>query len=99
MLPGLKTETKIHILKDISGVIKPSRKVFKNFQLQRKTNKLFKLVKTPSNMVFIHKSRMTLLLGPPGCGKTTFLLALSGKLGKSLKVYIFAYQKILVSAS
>ncbi|KAG6537978.1 hypothetical protein ZIOFF_003081 [Zingiber officinale] len=27
MLPGLKTETKIHILKDISGVIKPSRKV------------------------------------------------------------------------
>ncbi|XP_042453432.1 ABC transporter G family member 41-like [Zingiber officinale] len=54
MLPGLKTETKIHILKDISGVIKPSR--------------------------------MTLLLGPPGCGKTTFLLALSGKLNKSLKV-------------
>lgn len=30
--------------------------------------------------------RMTLLLGPPGCGKTTFLLALSGKLDKSLKV-------------
>ncbi|WCJ30771.1 ABC transporter G family member 37 [Euphorbia peplus] len=30
--------------------------------------------------------RMTLLLGPPGCGKTTFLLALSGKLDQSLKV-------------
>ncbi|WCJ30776.1 ABC transporter G family member 37 [Euphorbia peplus] len=30
--------------------------------------------------------RMTLLLGPPGCGKTTFLLALSGKLDHSLKV-------------
>lgn len=29
MLPGLKTEAKIHILKDISGVIKPSRKVLK----------------------------------------------------------------------
>jgi ABC-type hemin transport system ATPase subunit len=30
--------------------------------------------------------RMTLLLGPPGAGKTTFLLALSGKLDKTLKV-------------
>nr|XP_019709656.2 pleiotropic drug resistance protein 3-like [Elaeis guineensis] len=44
----------ISILKDISGIIKPSR--------------------------------MTLLLGPPGCGKTTLLLALAGKLDKSLQV-------------
>ena len=29
---------------------------------------------------------MTLLLGPPGCGKTTLLLALAGKLKKSLKL-------------
>ncbi|KAK3441449.1 hypothetical protein EUGRSUZ_B01809 [Eucalyptus grandis] len=29
---------------------------------------------------------MTLLLGPPGCGKTSFLKALSGILSKSLKV-------------
>lgn len=34
----------------------------------------------------IKPGRMTLLLGPPGCGKTTFLKALSGNLGKSLKV-------------
>ncbi|KAK1295578.1 Pleiotropic drug resistance protein 3 [Acorus calamus] len=33
----------------------------------------------------IKPSRMTLLLGPPGCGKTTFLLALAGNLNKSLK--------------
>lgn len=34
--------------------------------------------------------RLTLLLGPPGCGKTTFLLALAGKLNSSsLKVVIF----------
>lgn len=29
---------------------------------------------------------MTLLLGPPGSGKTSFLLALAGKLDKSLEV-------------
>ncbi|XP_010914761.1 ABC transporter G family member 41 [Elaeis guineensis] len=54
-LTGFRTqEAKISILKDISGIIKPSR--------------------------------MTLLLGPPGCGKTTLLLALAGKLDKFLKV-------------
>ncbi|XP_042478937.1 pleiotropic drug resistance protein 3-like isoform X4 [Macadamia integrifolia] len=34
----------------------------------------------------IKPGRMTLLLGPPGCGKTTLLLTLSGKLDQSLKV-------------
>ncbi|XP_077217702.1 pleiotropic drug resistance protein 3-like isoform X2 [Tasmannia lanceolata] len=34
----------------------------------------------------IKPSRMTLLLGPPGCGKTTLLLALAGKLNQSLEV-------------
>lgn len=34
----------------------------------------------------IKPGRITLLLGPPGCGKTTLLLALSGKLNQSMKV-------------
>ena len=32
---------------------------------------------------------MTLLLGPPGSGKTSLLLALAGKLDKELKVQLF----------
>ncbi|XP_010516996.1 PREDICTED: ABC transporter G family member 33 [Camelina sativa] len=34
----------------------------------------------------IKPGRLTLLLGPPGCGKTTFLKALSGNLEKNLKI-------------
>ncbi|XP_050380227.1 pleiotropic drug resistance protein 3-like isoform X2 [Argentina anserina] len=52
---GCKSEVyKLEILKNVSGIIKPSR--------------------------------MTLLLGPPGCGKTTLLQALAGKQNHSLKV-------------
>ncbi|KAF1867088.1 hypothetical protein Lal_00049516 [Lupinus albus] len=41
----------------------------------------------------IKPSRLTLLLGPPGCGKTTFLMALAGKLDQSLKLDEFVPQK------
>nr|XP_045084800.1 ABC transporter G family member 41-like isoform X3 [Aegilops tauschii subsp. strangulata] len=54
MLGFNRHQERIHILKDVTGILKPSR--------------------------------MTLLLGPPGCGKTTLLLALAGKLNKNLKV-------------
>ncbi|MFS7986458.1 putative ABC-type sulfate transporter [Helianthus anomalus] len=41
----------------------------------------------------IKPRRMTLLLGPPGCGKTTLLKALSGNLEKSLKAISIDGQK------
>ncbi|KAK4559505.1 hypothetical protein RGQ29_008644 [Quercus rubra] len=46
-------------------------------------NKL-EIIKNVSGI--IRPSRLTLLLGPPGCGKTTLLRALAGTLDKSLKV-------------
>ncbi|KAJ0092911.1 hypothetical protein Patl1_24755 [Pistacia atlantica] len=53
VMSGKSHEAKLSILKDVNGIIRPSR--------------------------------LTLLLGPPGCGKTTLLLALAGKLDHSLK--------------
>ncbi|TXG49217.1 hypothetical protein EZV62_025092 [Acer yangbiense] len=43
-----------------------------------------KILKAVSGI--IKPSRITLLLGPPGCGKTTLLQALAGRLDKSLKM-------------
>lgn len=50
----LAKKAQLTILKDVSGIVKPSR--------------------------------MTLLLGPPSSGKTTLLLALAGKLDRSLDI-------------
>ncbi|KAJ4833721.1 hypothetical protein Tsubulata_038630 [Turnera subulata] len=59
---------------------------------QERKNLLERLVKVAEedNEKFLLKlkkriDRMTLLLGPPSCGKTTLLLALAGKLDRSLK--------------
>ncbi|KAI5426267.1 transcription factor [Lathyrus oleraceus] len=61
VLPSRKQH--LSILKDVSGIIKPSR--------------------------------LTLLLGPPSYGKTTFLLALAGKLDPNLKVRTYKRTHIL----
>ncbi|KAL5852887.1 hypothetical protein ACOSQ3_008005 [Xanthoceras sorbifolium] len=52
--------------------------------LDSKQEAKLRIIKDVSGI--IKPGRMTLLLGPPGCGKTTFLTALSGKLSHSLKV-------------
>nr|CAB3456707.1 unnamed protein product [Digitaria exilis] len=46
--------------------------------------KTFKIINGVSGI--IRPSRMTLVLGAPGSGKTTFLKALAGKLDSSLKL-------------
>ncbi|KAL4603910.1 hypothetical protein ACB092_10G157600 [Castanea dentata] len=55
----------------------------KDIIVNSKVNKL-KIIKNVSGI--IKPSRLTLLLGPPGCGKTTLLRALAGTLDQSLKV-------------
>ncbi|OQU89275.1 hypothetical protein SORBI_3002G168200 [Sorghum bicolor] len=47
--------------------------------------KTFKIINEVSGI--IRPSRMTLVLGAPGSGKTTFLRALAGKLDSSLKLH------------
>lgn len=69
----------IKILQDVRGIINPSRLLI--FCCQR-VNTLTTKRLTRKNFF----GRMTLLLGHPGCGKTTLLLALAGKLDQNLKV-------------
>ncbi|KAL0785746.1 hypothetical protein Bca101_001992 [Brassica carinata] len=65
LLPSKKS--KIQILKNISGIVKPSR--------------------------------MTLLLGPPSSGKTTFLQALAGKLDDTLQICVGTRYQLLTELS
>ncbi|CAH8387142.1 unnamed protein product [Eruca vesicaria subsp. sativa] len=79
-LSGVRThEAKISILNDVSGIINPGR-------LVASFDPIFELCVMQSTNVTCCFSRLTLLLGPPGCGKTTLLKALSGNLDKNLKL-------------
>lgn len=92
---GISTakRTKLTILKNVSGIIKPSR-----YHLHFLIINYFE----PSSLgLFVHYYnlgwcnvtilivlyRMALLLGPPSSGKTTLLLALAGKLDNDLRVH------------
>jgi len=66
---------------------------FFSFLLQSIGNALHIIPSRKQPMTVLHDvsgivkpRRMTLLLGPPGSGKTSLLLALAGKLDKDLKV-------------
>lgn len=65
------------------------------FQLTKKQP--FPVLKDVSGV--IKPGRMTLLLGPPGCGKTTLLTALSGRLKGSVFVGKLVHLKPLFWAS
>ncbi|KAG6516766.1 pleiotropic drug resistance protein 2-like [Zingiber officinale] len=71
-LPTLWNFT-MNILEDIVGVLRLNRSRKKNLQILNDVSGILK------------PTRMTLLLGPPASGKTTLLLALSGKLDKNLR--------------
>ncbi|PKI53072.1 hypothetical protein CRG98_026533, partial [Punica granatum] len=57
---------------------------FTKFPFSRWNRTKISIVEGASGM--IKPGRMTLLLGPPGCGKTTFLKALAGNLHKHLEL-------------
>ncbi|PRQ53699.1 putative ABC transporter, P-loop containing nucleoside triphosphate hydrolase [Rosa chinensis] len=81
---------KLEILRDISGIIKPSRLEFTKMRLIKSVfsiclTRVYGVAFTYC-LTGLNLYRMTLLLGPPGCGKSTLLQALAGKLNHSLKV-------------
>lgn len=80
IIPSKKKSIKI--LHDVNGIVRPSRLVSTTISLKKK--QLPHLIK--SQLSFVHCVRMTLLLGPPGSGKTILLKALAGKLDKDLRV-------------
>ncbi|XP_031274859.1 pleiotropic drug resistance protein 3-like [Pistacia vera] len=64
--------------------LKSSFSVFSRLPGSKSTEAKINIINDVSGI--IKPGRITLLLGPPGCGKTTLLKALAGNLHKSLKV-------------
>jgi ATPase family associated with various cellular activities (AAA) len=89
VLPNKKVP--LNILNNVSGVIKPKRycntPTLEASGLDGFFNILIFIAMLLTLYILKFKiSRMTLLLGPPGSGKTSLLLALAGKLDSELKV-------------
>lgn len=79
--------TKLAILKDVSGIVKPSRSVRRDCSPTNTHIGISIICFIYIYIYFFFKfCRMALLLGPPSSGKTTLLLALAGKLDPNLKV-------------
>ncbi|KAK1306035.1 ABC transporter G family member 34 [Acorus calamus] len=68
----------------LNATINTVQELMGSFHITRDRKKFVKILKGLKGI--IRPSRMTLVLGPPGSGKSTFLRALAGKLDPSLKV-------------
>ena len=84
----------VKILQDVSGIIRPSRWVHVSGILVWCSIFVFELTSCDSSIDLL-LFRMTLLLGPPASGKTTFLKALSGEPDDNLRVCPFSLPLIL----
>ncbi|XP_024532537.1 ABC transporter G family member 39 isoform X2 [Selaginella moellendorffii] len=86
---GLQIEAAVRVGKRalptlFNFVINMSQQILGKLHLLPSKKHVLTILRNVSGIV--KPSRMTLLLGPPNAGKTTLLLALSGKLDQSLKV-------------
>lgn len=75
----------LHILKDVSGVVRPSRYCTR-VHVSVVGKYFCRVLQAWIKLTCCFASRMTLVLGPPSSGKTTLLLALAGKLDPTLAV-------------
>ena len=76
----------VKILQDVSGIIRPSRLVNFSEILVWFSVFFFSVLTSRVSSIDLLFYRMTLLLGPPASGKTTFLKALSGETDDDLRV-------------
>ncbi|KAK2634606.1 hypothetical protein Ddye_029398 [Dipteronia dyeriana] len=85
---NLQLLQKIRKRKDKVGVKLCTVEVFKKLSSSKSHEAKINIINDVSDIIM--PGRMTLLLGPPGCGKTTLLKSLSGNQDQSLKLNLWA---------